>query len=566
MSDHWGTPPQQPEPGPQGRPEILTNRDASGSPSAAPGYGAPSPDSPSVTPTYLGGAGDILGAPQPAARFGGRGKLLAAGLGVVAVAAIGVGAAVAAGAIGHDSTQPETLVPASAVGYVSIDLDPSLGQKVDALRFMRRFPSLKAQLGSTDDIRKWAFEQVAKDDTDLSDLTYDRDIKPWIGDRFGVAVVPGAKGKVDPDVLVVIQVSDEGKAKAGLAKLIKPADGSCSVAKGFAVCAETRSILTGAQSAAAQHSLAADAHFKADVASVGKRGIVLAWGDLGQVASLVPNPGDTVGGGFGGGLSGISGLGGLGSTGQVAGRVTATLRFDGGNVELVGKTTGSKAAATAGRPGTGVEALPTKTLVAAGASIDPQAVDLAYSSIRKQLTSVGGEQMLRSLDQQVASMGFHLPQDLKSVLGTKFDVAFGGMGADGMPLVGIRSDADAARAGAVLDNLSRQLARAGAPFTLSHVSAGKGYAAALNHAYAGQLAAGGHLGDQSAFKAAVPDARSAQVVLFANIAALVDDDTMKAFGSGGGVDPDLKALSALGMSATSGSDGSASFSLRVITR
>ena len=105
--------------------------------------------------------------------------------------------------------------------------------------------------------------------------------------------------------------------------------------------------------------------------------------------------------------------------------------------------------------------------------------------------------MLGGLDQQLASMGFHLPQDLDVVLGTKFDVAFGGIGADGMPQVGVTSNADAAQAGRVLDRLTTQLDAAGAPFTLHHVRAGKGYAAALSHgATRDQLAAGGHLGDQ----------------------------------------------------------------------
>ena len=60
-----------------------------------------------------------------------------------------------------------------AVGYVSVDLDPSLGQKVDALRFLRKFPSAKASLGSTDDIRQWVFNAASKDDPQLSSLSYD---------------------------------------------------------------------------------------------------------------------------------------------------------------------------------------------------------------------------------------------------------------------------------------------------------------------------------------------------------------------------------------------------------
>ena len=561
MSDHWGTPPQQPEPPSQpGQPEILSNQPGLSTP-----YGT-SPYAPPAGGTYS--SGDILGTPGPAPRAPGKGKFLAIGVGVVAVAGIGVGAAFAAGALGHDSSQPDKLVPASAVGYVSIDLDPGLGQKVDALRFLRKFPSAKASLGTTDDIRKWAFEQATKDDDKLSKVSYDADVKPWIGDKFGLAVVPGTKAGSAPSVVIVIQVTDEGKAKAGLRKLItNPSKGTCSVASGYAVCAETQSILTTVQAAAAKQPLSDDAHFKADVSSIGKRGIALGWGDLDKVTKLVPDASQALGGMAGGGMRGFGPLGTFGQLGAggKAGRVVATLRFEGGNLELTGKTMGGKAQQGAGSGGTGVEQLPNKTLAAFGASIDDQAVAKAYASMQQQLKAVGGADALTEVQQELASRGFHLPQDLQALVGTKFDVAFGGLGSDGTPLVGLRSNADAARAGKVLDRLSTQLSQTGLPFALHHVPAAKGYAVALDQSYAAQLAAGGHLGDQADFKAAVPDAAKAQVVVYVNVAQLVSGHTLGAFGSGP-VDPNLKALGSIGLSATSGSDGTATFRLKVTTR
>ncbi len=575
MSDHWGTPPQRPEPSSQpgqpsepgqpsqpsqpGQPEILSNQ---------PGFSPPPGTSPYAPPT---GAthrfGDILGTPGPAPRAAGKGKLLAIGVGVVAVAGIGVGAAFAAGALGHDSSKPDKLVPATAVGYVSIDLDPGLGQKVDALRFLRKFPSAKASLGTTDDIRKWAFEQATKDDK-LSKVSYDADVKPWIGDKFGLAVVPGAKAGSPPSVVVVIQVTDEGKAKAGLKKLItKPSKGTCSVASGYAVCAETQSILTTVQAAAAKQPLADDAHFKADVSSIGKRGIALGWGDLDKVTRLVPDASQALGGMAGGGLRSFGPLGQFGQfgAGGKAGRVVATLRFEGGNLELTGKTMGGKAQEGAGSGGTGVEQLPNKTVAAFGASIDDQAIAKAYASMQQQLKAVGGADALTQVQQELASRGFRLPQDLQALVGTKFEVAFGGLGSDGTPLVGVRSNADAAKAGKVLDKLSAQLSQAGLPFALRHVPAAKGYAVALDERYAAQLAAGGHLGDQVDFKAAVPDAAKAQVVVYVNVAQLLSGPTLGAFGTGP-VSPNLKALGSVGLSATSGSDRSATFRLKVTTR
>src|SRR4051794_30814251 len=197
MSDYWGSTPQPDQPNQpdqpdqpsqaepetdrwgrpvQGQPEVLSSQSgAYPSPNPSPTPLADPAYQPSAVPTYLG-SGDILGAPEAAPRGAGKGRLAAIGIGVVAVAGIGVGAAFAAGAFGGSSAQPETMVPATAVGYLSVDLDPSLGQKVDALRFLRKFPAAKASLGSTDDLRKWVFEQATQDDDSLSQLSYDRDV------------------------------------------------------------------------------------------------------------------------------------------------------------------------------------------------------------------------------------------------------------------------------------------------------------------------------------------------------------------------------------------------------
>ena len=93
----------------------------------------------------------------------------------------------------------------------------------------------------------------------------------------------------------------------------------------------------------------------------------------------------------------------------------------------------------------------------------------------------------------------------------------------GQPLVGLRSNADAAKAGAVLDKVSRPLGQTGAPFTLHHVPAERrlrGRAGpGVRHAARGRAAASAA---PAAFKAAVPDASSANVVLFVELARLLE--------------------------------------------
>jgi hypothetical protein len=64
----------------------------------------------------------------------------------------------------------------------------------------------------------------------------------------------------------------------------------------------------------------------------------------------------------------------------------------------------------------------------------------------------------------------------------------------------------------------------------------------------------------------VPDAKSASVVIYVNLARLLSGDSLGAFGPGGDVDANVKAVSAIGMTATNESSSSATFRLKVITR
>src|SRR3954462_8255466 len=87
--------------------------------------------------------------------------------GIVATAAVAVVAALGAGAYGvaqlmSGGASPATAVPADAVGYVSLDLDPSAAQKIEAIKIFRKFPALRHQLkiGSRDDLRRSLFKGV----------------------------------------------------------------------------------------------------------------------------------------------------------------------------------------------------------------------------------------------------------------------------------------------------------------------------------------------------------------------------------------------------------------------
>src|SRR5204862_376219 len=80
--------------------------------------------------------------PTPAGSGGGRRRGLLIGGGIAALAVVGVGAWAAAQYF-NTGAQPAEALPASTVGYASIDLDPSGAQKIEALRTLNKFPAFK---------------------------------------------------------------------------------------------------------------------------------------------------------------------------------------------------------------------------------------------------------------------------------------------------------------------------------------------------------------------------------------------------------------------------------------
>ncbi len=168
-------------------------------------------------PEYLGPEYPYVTGPVPGSGRRRRRTGLVAGVAVAVVGAVGVGA-YGVTQLMAGGTSPATAVPADALGYVSLDLDPSAAQKIEAITILRKFPALRSELkiGSRDDLRKRLFTEIRKDGS-CPDLSYAEDVEPWIGDRVALAAVPGKGDKVLP--LVALQVTDQDKARTGMRAL-----------------------------------------------------------------------------------------------------------------------------------------------------------------------------------------------------------------------------------------------------------------------------------------------------------------------------------------------------------
>ena len=238
----------------------------------------PPPEGPQGGPEYLErGSGYPL--PPGATRRRNRKPLLIAG-GAVALGLVGGGVWAATALLGTGA-QPAEALPASTLGYASIDLDPSAAQKVEAFQMLRKFPAIKDELGlaSGDDLRKKLFDEIQAE-AGCPDLGYRVDIEPWIGDRAAVAAVD--TGADVPTPVLVLQVTDADKADAGLGKIRSCATsaaggsdiGGWAIRDGWAVIAETDELATTVADDAAESSLADDGDYQPWSDEVGDAGIV----------------------------------------------------------------------------------------------------------------------------------------------------------------------------------------------------------------------------------------------------------------------------------------------------
>lgn len=489
------------------------------------------PDQPAST--------DVLAAGEPPAARGRRRGLVVAAA-VVAVGLVGGGAALAASKLGGGGAQPDEVVPASAVAFVAVDLDPSSGQKIDFLRFARKFPDAADAIGKDDDVRKAMFEALKKQ----GDLKGDwaTDVAPWLGDRAGFAVLPPAADGEDPGAIAVLAVKDEAKAKAGLAK-VSSGQAKCEFTDGWAVCSDDAAIAKKALADAGDKPLSQAKEYSGDVGALGERGIARAWFDLARLQEAVP----TSGGQMSAALS---------ST-RLTGRAAFALRFDGPNLELTGHAVGTKLPELKGSAG--VDDLPADSVAVYGFSGADRLVDYAYAQVRKAAEGMNAVDQLDAMTAQVKDQfDITVPADVTKAVGDRLAIVYGGNDG-GTPKVAARLNGDRG----TLDKIVNAV-EGGAGVTVARAQEGTYSVLASTQAYADAVAKGHGLGEVAAFRDAVPDAKDAQAVLYVDVAKALADVGDQADLSAEDR-KQLQALEALGVSVKQDGDR-VSYDVRLTTK
>jgi len=166
----------------------------------------------------------VLQDPQPRARRGGTRGLVAVVATVLAVVLIAVGGFAALQFFSGGGPQPATVLPASTFALVTVDLDPSGGQKVEAIKTLHKFPGLRKSTGldSSSDVIESIFSEAQSEGV-CKKLSFERDVKPWVGDRLAFGGVVLGEKKIAP--VLAMQVTDIPKARASLGEVAKCMEG-----------------------------------------------------------------------------------------------------------------------------------------------------------------------------------------------------------------------------------------------------------------------------------------------------------------------------------------------------
>jgi hypothetical protein len=418
-------------------------------------------------------------------------------------------------------SSPATAVPATAVAYVSLDLDPSATQKIEAFKILRKFPALKSQLGGSDDLRRAVFDEIRKDG-DCKDLSYADDVEPWIGNRVALAAVPDGKKPASP--LVVLQVGDQAKAKAGVRALSECSDEDLpgiSFVGDYVLLTETQKQADAMAADAEEATLADSAEFTTAMKGVGDPGIVSmyvskdaaqtfaaaekqALGAAPDVSAQQARQLDTM-------LKNFKGAAGV-------------VRFRDGAVEAEFTATGLPGATgAASGNGTATE-LPATTAAAFSMALPHGWMESYLDAMKGSLPE--GMSLNRAFRQAERATGLRLPEDIETLLGDGVSVSVDGkanlrtLTSSPDPTripAGIRIKGDPDK---ILPIIAKLKKAAGPQAGMVKVRTGDNtVAVGLSRRYVKTLAGNGGLGSLVSFQDVVPNADHASSVFYLNFDA-----------------------------------------------
>jgi hypothetical protein len=473
------------------------------------------------------------------------------------VLVLGGGAFAAYQSLNGGGTQPESVLPADSFAFAKLDLDPSAAQKLAAVRLFGHLPTIGPSFNKDTDPRESFFKALAADGDLPAGLSYDQDVKPWLGDRIAVGARPALVATDSPDVVIAVKASDESKARTGIARLTAKYEGQLGVGfrSGYAILAENQAIVDRVIKDDAKGVLADSSQFKSDFAKLGDPGVASGWLDDNAASKLAESAGP---------LLSTGALAGLGDHSQ--GRAAFVLRLTSSAADVVLKTFGGAAAKPvihpAGFPKLGD--LPASTAIAADfAGLKPQ-VDQAWKVAMQSLDGLSGG--LGSADvvaQYEKQFGLVLPRDIETLVGDDLLVSVDSAGFSDGARVAARVATDPAAATQVLNKVKTALETNGASFPVIVKATSDGVVVSNNSGYAKAIGslAGPRLSSQAQFKQALPEESNGPVSAYVDLKAIADE--LKSAGATADDLGPLTSFRAIGLTSTV-SGGDSTVTVRIL--
>lgn len=473
-------------------------------------------------PQGPGGPGS--GVPTPVAKGGmsaGLKKGLIIGTAAVVLVGGGVGAFIAADPLGFRSadTAIAKMVPADATTYVHLDMAPSPAQQAELIRFALKFPSFRENPSVREggDLREAYFDSWMDDHPGCSNVTFDADIKPWLGDNFAAFWRPQ-----ETDPTLIVSAKDQAEAEAAATKLNNCGAitaNSTAYRDGHLIVSPAAGGAERTSSDALTASLADKEEFKEDFAKLGATGLASAWSSGQGLEDLVAQ----------------SGASPSTPTGDNTLRsVAGTMRFSGGNPEAVVVAKSTQELPTAAT--TNVGDLPGDTSLAIGIGGGRSMV----GPLVDNLDAAGMDP-----ETFAASTGLQLPGDLETLLGDDFILSADRLDEQSLSdpsraPIGLSIKTDPTKLKVLVDRFGNS----GLPLVqrdgdgISYLAFSPDYATKLQNP-------GSRLKDSPGFQAAVAEPGKAQMVAYWDMSAYSDLIS-------GEADPedraDLEVLQSVGLS------------------
>jgi hypothetical protein len=439
-------------------------------------------------------------------------------IGASAVLVAGIGTAVAVGSAIGGGQQPEEVLPKKSIAVMKVDLAPSLGQRKAVYDISRKFNGVQPKSVETvkDDLLEALFN------SDGTDLDYATDVKPWLGDRVAVAVVPDSS-EDHVAAVAAVQYTDKAQADRILkqARADSPDDPFAYAFVGDYVLVATTQAEVDGFAKSAEH-LSDNSLFNDAINALDGDQIVTGWADVKGVYDVLPEDQRQ-----------------QAKLDDASGSFVVGAHADSRYVEIQGKAVdvgdslkqyGATQFAT-GRGHNLIATMPIETTLALEITGLGDTLTKAYDSLAK-------EDWFGSANEAAAQYGLTLPDDLRTIFGTDLGVGIFGNLDTNPQVVGHVMTEKPDDAIKILTQIPTP--EDTPPFALEREGDNSYFIG--TDAGAIQRARKGTLGGSAPFKRALPDAEDAGFALYVSIGRAAQF-------AGDSAPDDIKQLEAFGMTA-----------------